>query len=137
MLDKINEWFKQAKPEPTQENAIQQLAYHFEEIAEMFEALGEDEMVKSLKELKLKYLYSAKANLVEKWDKKALLDSLGDQIVTSVGVGTYLGMDILGAVDEINGSNWSKFVDGKPLLDENGKITKGPGYYPPNLEKYL
>ena len=66
-----------------------------------------------------------------------LLDALVDQIVTAVGVGHMMGMDVLGALEEINRSNFSKFEDGKPVFDENGKITKGKDYVKPNLEKFV
>jgi len=42
-------------------------------------------------------------------------------------------LNILDGLTEVNRSNWSKFVDGKPLFDENGKIKKGPGYSKPDL----
>ena len=37
--------------------------------------------------------------------------------------------------------NWktyfSKFEDGKPVFDANGKITKGKNYTPPDLTSYI
>ena len=71
---------------------------------------------------------------VEPQMRKDLLDSLADQIVTAIGVGHCAGMNTPGACLEVNESNWSKFVDGKPLFNEHGKIMKGPDYAPPNLE---
>ena len=64
---------------------------------------------------------------------KELLDALCDQIVTAVGVAHMFGMNIEGAMDEVNRSNFSKFVDGKPVFNEHGKIIKGPNYTPPDL----
>jgi hypothetical protein len=46
-------------------------------------------------------------------------------------------MDIAGALKEVDDSNWSKFEDGKPVFDANGKIKKGRHYQAPQLEKYL
>lgn len=66
-----------------------------------------------------------------------LLDALVDQIVTAVGVGHMMGMDVLGALAEVNRSNFSKFEDGKPVFDANGKITKGKHYTPPQLDKFI
>jgi predicted HAD superfamily Cof-like phosphohydrolase len=70
-------------------------------------------------------------------DRKALLDSLCDQIVTAVGVAHMFGMDISGALSEVNRSNWSKFVEGKPVFNEHGKIAKGPNYTPPDLARFV
>jgi predicted HAD superfamily Cof-like phosphohydrolase len=68
-------------------------------------------------------------------DRKEFLDSLADQIVTAVGVGHCAGMKTADACYMVDSSNWSKFdADGLPIFDANGKITKGPGYEPPNLE---
>ena len=67
-----------------------------------------------------------------------LLDSLADQIVTATGVGTFLGMDVPGALSEVNRSNYSKFdEDGNPIFNENQKVMKGPHYTKPNLKPYI
>lgn len=66
-----------------------------------------------------------------------LLDALADQIVTATGVGTFFGMNVPGALAEVNRSNYSKFVDGEPLFDENQKIIKGPDYIKPDLAPYI
>jgi len=40
--------------------------------------------------------------------------------------------------DEIQESNMSKLgEDGKPILREDGKILKGPGYFRPNISKFI
>jgi hypothetical protein len=41
------------------------------------------------------------------------------------------------AMDEVNASNWSKFVDGQPIVDANQKIAKGPGYFKANLSAFV
>ena len=41
------------------------------------------------------------------------------------------------AMKEVNGSNYSKFVDGYPVFEDNQKIKKGPDYYKAVLEPYL
>ena len=60
-----------------------------------------------------------------------------DQIVTAIGVGYMLDFDMVGALTEVNSSNWSKFEDGEPIFDENGKIAKGKDYFKPELAKYI
>lgn len=34
----------------------------------------------------------------------------------------------------VDRSNWSKFVDGKPVRDAHGKVAKGQYYSKPNLK---
>lgn len=70
-------------------------------------------------------------------DKVQMLDDIVDEIVTRVGLAHMMGFDLLGALAEVNRSNFSKFEDGKPVFDENGKITKGKHYTPPNLTNMI
>lgn len=137
----ILEWFIRAKPEPTIQNIIQQTAYHFEEVAEMCEALGNQKTADALIEYKEKLLSLTAAECELLWkraDKTALLDALCDQVVTASGVAQYAGMDFDGALTEVNDSNWSKFDDkGNPIINENGKIMKGPNYFKPELEHFV
>ena len=69
--------------------------------------------------------------------REQLLDACGDQIVTAVGLCYMMGWDISGALAEIIRSNNSKFVDGKAIKNEHGKIIKGGNYTPPNLKPFL
>lgn len=39
--------------------------------------------------------------------------------------------------EEVDRSNWSKFVDGKPVFNEQGKIAKPESYSPPNLVEFV
>jgi len=66
-------------------------------------------------------------------DRKDLLDSLADQIVTAVGVGHCAKMNVPEAVERVDASNWTKYVDGQPVFDDNGKVKKGPNYQKPDL----
>lgn len=71
-------------------------------------------------------------------DPVELLDSLADQIVTATGVGTFLGMNVPGALAEVNRSNYSKFnAEGEPIFNENMKVMKGPFYTKPDLTPYV
>lgn len=70
-------------------------------------------------------------------DRIGLLDSLADQIVTATGVGTFLGMNVPGALAEVNRSNYSKFEDGEPVFNENKKVMKGKDYTPPDLSSFI
>ena len=137
-ISTILHWFQAAVPEPTDKNRAVQIGVHFEEVAEMAESLSQEGIADDLNEV---------SGYFKEWltltsdhaliDRTELLDSLCDQIVTAVGVAHMFGLDIAGALNEVNRSNWSKFVDGKPLFNMHGKILKGPGYTPPNLEPFV
>lgn len=142
-IQEIIEWFKAAKPEPTEKDKSTQIGCHFEEVSEMLQALS---CIREQVDDVSREFYSSDAidksidgevmELPENWQIE-LLDSLCDQIVTAVGVGYMMGFDMVGALDEVNKSNWSKFKDGVPVFDENGKIAKADGYFKPDLAKFL
>ena len=138
-LEKTKQWFEQAIPEPTIEQATIQLGCHMEEFNEMMDSIGYSCITEEMEVVadSFKMSYSHQVGAVESCDKEALLDAIVDQIVTAVGVGHMMGMDVLGALEEVNRSNFSKFEDGKPVFDDNGKITKGKDYVKPNLEKFV
>lgn len=47
-----------------------------------------------------------------------------------------MGYDPHAALEVVNASNWSKFEDGQPVFDEQGKIQKGKNYRAPSLEAF-
>lgn len=139
-IKEILKWFKKAVPEPTVENACTQAGCHFEEFSEMLVAIGfykSCDTVASVDRIAEHFKAGKVSNFSEDINKIELLDSLCDQIVTAVGVAHMLGMDIEGALDEVNRSNWSKFENGNPVFDENGKIKKGQSYFKPVLSKFV
>lgn len=142
-LSKILEWQQLARPEPTEQDKQVSLGIHLEEVAEMLDNLtaGNDKdqdllvatatMVARLSS----YLKNGKMTITPR-DPVEHLDSLGDQIVTAIGDAYLNGFDIIGALEEINTSNWSKFEDGKPIFNEKGKVIKGKDYFRPNLKQF-
>ena len=142
----IKEWFEQAVPEPTDKNRAVQIGCHFEEVGEMADAilpgsqLGVDlhNLANHLKAgaQSPEQVENAKGAFA-RMDRAEFLDALCDQIVTAVGVAHMFNLDIIGALAEVNRSNWSKFVDGKPVFDANGKIAKPATYSPPDLSKFV
>ena len=140
-INSIANWFAQAVPNPTTANVSVQIGCHFEEVREMaVEGFRGDETADvpvSLKRLSDEFKTaptSAEAmrkleSIIANIDRPALLDALCDQIVTAIGVAHMLGMNIQGALDEVDRSNWSKFKDGVPVFDENGKIAKNTDSY--------
>jgi len=142
ILKSILQWQQAAKPTPTIEDACVAIGCHYEEVGEMAEALYDTELLDEASTSAGRYKHKASHYLraIEQLDedtKIELLDSICDQITTAVGVAYMLGMDIEGALDEVNKSNYSKFEDGKAVLDENGKIRKGKDYFPPDLTKFI
>jgi predicted HAD superfamily Cof-like phosphohydrolase len=140
-------WFERAVPKPTSKNLHTQLGCHFEEVAEMVEVLLPAAATRPLGvqlDLALRVLKSIAAQLkasdtvlnVGSVNEIGLLDALCDQIVTATGVGHMTGFSVVSALTEVNRSNWSKFVDGQPVFDENQKIQKGPDYSKPQLASF-
>ena len=139
-IEKIINWFKAAKPNPTSKDVMVQFGCHFEEIKEMCLAMNLHCDDVALQELRFKSDCAPYLKSVESIDENQaveILDALCDQIVTAIGVGYMMGFDMAGALDEVNKSNWSKFKDGVPVFDENGKIAKADGYFKPDLAKFL
>jgi hypothetical protein len=143
-VDHIELWHSRARPKPEAKDLNVQTGCHFEEVMEMVAVMtGDDEYSNALLDRLHTALTVVSLGLkhgtikfrVNPSDRKEFLDSLADQIVTSVGVGHCAKMKITEAVRRVNASNWSKFdVNGYPEFDENGKIMKGPNYKPPDLE---
>ena len=145
ILEQIKKWFETAKPNPTEKDKATQIGAHFEEVSEMMWALHCNNMANKTHELSEEFYISGAINedilgnfiiLPEDWEIE-LLDSLCDQIITAIGVGHMMGFDMEGALAEVNASNWSKFEDGEPIFNENGKIAKGKDYFRPELSKYI
>ena len=78
------------------------------------------------------YLEAAKAG-----DMVEIADALGDQLYILCGTILRHGMhDVIEDVfQEVQASNMSKLGEnGLPILREDGKIMKGPGYFRPNIK---
>lgn len=134
----IRNWFKKAKPEPTDKDKMTQLGCHYEEVAEMDVALGANEEYNhKVADFYKKSSAEMSSYTVDEIDRMELLDALCDQIVTATGVAYMMGFDIEGALKEVIRSNNSKMVKGKFEFDENGKIAKPDSYSKPDLTPFL
>ena len=143
-IKEIKNWFEQAIPTPTVDTQRIQVAVHLEEMAEAFDGISSDtelgNATANLCKSSLNHLSKLmKENKVSMFvdDRDCLLDAMCDVIVTAIGVSHMYGMDIVGALGEVSRSNNSKFVDGKPVFNTQGKISKGPNYTQPNLAQFL
>ena len=84
-----------------------------EELEELFEAMGEKDLVE-------------------------VADALTDILYVTYGAGHAFGIDLDACFDEVQRSNMSKLgADGKPMYREDGKILKGPNYSEPDLTKFV
>lgn len=145
-IKSITNWFKEANPEPENKDIAVQIGVHIEEFREMLTALEEvnPTIIAPVKEhlLAVENLFK---NLGSEFDFKGLnqdkkvelLDSLCDQTVTATGIAYRMGFNFYPALNEVSNSNWSKFENGKPLRDSNGKIIKGKNYFKPDLTKFV
>lgn len=150
-IKNIANWFDTATPEADNQKKHTQIGVHLEEIGEMLETFIVHEKDDNIpdNELMIASLLSETdsfASLLKQGkieldlgsiNRKLLLDSLCDQIVTAIGIARYLKMDIVGALAEVDRSNWSKFENGQPIKDHNGKILKGKNYSQPVLDPFV
>lgn len=144
-LQSIAKWHQQARPAPSDKDFNVQLGCHLEEVCEMLEALTFSFPLTNFNPIPghltsayhmLKMLStSLKAGeaAASTHNREGFLDSLADQIVTAVGVGHCADMNVKEATARVDSSNWSKFVDGQPQFDRNGKIAKPTTYRKPDL----
>jgi hypothetical protein len=143
-VDIIKIWHEKARPNPVNKDFQVQLGCHLEEIGEMLDQLsGDDDFAHALivkatvAVYKIAEALKSGSAAVHVLDRCQFLDSLADQIVTSVGVGHCARMNITEAVRRVNDSNYTKLVDGMFIRDDNGKIVKPANYKPPQLEDLI
>ena len=71
-------------------------------------------------------------------DLKEAVDALTDILYVTYGAGHAFGVNLDKCFDEVQRSNMSKLGnDGKPIYNEVGKVMKGPGYFKPDLSKFI
>lgn len=139
----IRNWFKAAKPEPTDKDIGVQTGCLLEEVVELLEGFGfaKQGVVLGLHNLSGLFKANTFGSMISELsqeDKIDIVDACCDINVTSVGVMQLLGgVDVLGAQREVIRSNNSKMVDGKFEFDDNGKITKPDSYSEPDLTPFI
>ena len=84
-----------------------------EELEELDEAMGEKDIIE-------------------------VADALTDLLYVVYGAGHAFGINLDECFLEVHESNMSKLgEDGKPIKRFDGKVSKGPGFFPPDLKKIL
>jgi predicted HAD superfamily Cof-like phosphohydrolase len=67
-----------------------------------------------------------------------IADALTDLLYVVYGAGHAFGIDLDECFLEVHESNMSKLGEGgRPIYREDGKVLKGPEYFPPNLKEIL
>lgn len=120
-----------------------------EAVEKFHNAFGQDNgkyprpLTKDEYELRHNLMQEENEEYLEACDDNSLVeiaDALGDQLYILCGTILRHGMQhiIEDVFDEIQASNMSKLGDdGKPVLREDGKILKGPGFFRPDLSKFI
>lgn len=70
-------------------------------------------------------------------DMVEVADGLADMVWVIMGMASTLDIPFDEVWNEVKASNMSKFIDGKVIKDENGKIMKPEGYFRPNIAGIL
>ncbi|MGC5616985.1 GNAT family N-acetyltransferase [Georgenia sp. Z1491] len=71
-------------------------------------------------------------------DTVEVADALGDLVYVAYGMALECGIPLPAVLREIQASNLSKLgEDGRPIYREDGKVLKGPGYFPPDVDGVL
>lgn len=149
----ILRWCSKTRPILTDVDRSTQLGVHFEEVTEMADAMllipgltddFERDLIafvsagQSLSTALKKGVSGIDFSNIPEDIRIELLDSFCDQIVTALGSGFTQNMDMLGALAEVDQSNWSKFgEDGEPIFNEDKKVIKGPNYRKAVLDPFV
>ena len=81
--------------------------------------------------------YKETLEAFENNDLIEVADGLADMVWVIMGMCSSCGIDFNKVWEEIRASNMSKFVDGKAIKNEAGKIMKPETYFKPNIKKVL
>ena len=120
---------------------------NFQKVKNFMETFGQE--VKSSASFSSPKINNLRYNLIKEeldefkqaLDKNDLLevaDALTDILYVTYGAGHAFGINLDNCFDEVQESNMSKLdKNGKPIYNESGKVMKGPGYFKPNLSKFL
>ena len=81
--------------------------------------------------------YNETLEAFHKQDIVEVADGLADMVWVIMGMAAVLDIPFDAVWEEVRASNMSKFVDGKVIKDENGKIQKPDSYFRPNIQMVL
>ncbi len=81
--------------------------------------------------------YKETLEAFENNDLVEVADGLADMVWVIMGMCSSCGIEFNKVWEEVRSSNMSKFVDGKALKNDAGKIMKSDTYFKPDLKKIL
>ena len=121
------------------------MATNFEKVADFMTKFGQDvettPLWSGVSELRFDLIKEEVDELREALDNKDIVgvaDALTDILYVTYGAGHAFGIDLDKCFTEVQNSNMSKLgEDNKPIYRSDGKVLKGPNYFPPNLEKII
>tara|TARA_B100000508_G_C11393526_1_gene244613 strand:- start:457 stop:834 length:378 start_codon:yes stop_codon:yes gene_type:complete len=121
------------------------MATNFEKVADFMNKFGQDvettPLWSGVSELRFDLIKEEVDELREALDNKDIVgvaDALTDILYVTYGAGHAFGIDLDKCFTEVQNSNMSKLgEDDKPIYRSDGKVLKGPNYFPPNLEKII
>lgn len=135
-----DEWFEVvlANDAPGTDRFPVQLGCHLEEVVEMLQEVyvADSDVNSALEEACIELTKAAEAlkagqQEVSVDNAEAFEDSLLDQLVTGTGLLKMRGADVAESVARVDVANFTKFVEGKPVYKDGGKIGKGPNFWNP------
>jgi len=120
---------------------------NFELVGDFMEAFGQDILEEpqlpglDIEDLRVELIEEELQELKEALKTRDIVevaDALTDLLYVIYGAGHSFGIDLNDCFDEVHRSNMSKLgEDGRPIYREDGKVLKGPDYWPPDLESVL
>ena len=120
---------------------------NFQKVSIFTKAMGQDQPEKSgfpddnIIDLRLDLIneeYKELRDAVEDDDIIEVADALTDMLYVVYGMGHAFGINLDLAFNNVHASNMSKMgEDGKPIYREDGKVLKGPNYFPPKTKRAL
>lgn len=138
-IEQVTTWIDAAQQEKSVRNIANYLAYTMSELAECLACVRSESLLALADRMEhaSKLMRDGQYDLyIGQADRVELMDGAMDTLWTASGLGHMLG-DAQGAFAEVARSNHSKFENGVCALDSTGKVIKGPGYFKPELAKFL
>lgn len=75
------------------------------------------------------------ADAAARFDLVGMADALADVVYVAYGTALSFGLDLDAVLREVHRSNMSKLdADGRPVLRDDGKVLKSPGYFRPDVQ---
>lgn len=130
------------------EQACKQFGFVLEEVGEGIETISEgcvtvttrDRLLEAAKIIKLladEFKKGHHVGDVLRCDLRTLLDDMLDTAWVGLGGAYSISHSTEAAFAHVAERNMAKFPDGKPYKDAHGKVTKPPGWYPPDHTPFV